>query len=128
VLAVVDVPPQRSAPAQPDGSVDVHALVAEGLTRRQVGYWTQRGYLRALPRPVAQGSPVRYPADEVLIARAMHRLVVAGVQVATAAKIARSLDSAVLAFRLDAAVTLVISPDLWSPDPDPRAMPNLGLS
>jgi hypothetical protein len=110
--------------------VGVHDLIAVGLTRRQVDHWTKRGYLRALEREQpGSGFPRRYHPDEVFVARAALRLCTAGLHVGKAAEIARGhLDSGSLSFRLDPAVVLVISPDLWAPDPDPAAMPSIPLA
>ncbi len=117
-------------PREDDETVDIHALIAEGLTRRQADYWTKRGYLHDVERGEGYGSgvPRRWPADEVQVARATLRLCRAGLHVEFAAKIARHhRTSGTLSFRLDDAAVLVISPDLWAPTPDPRMLPYPGL-
>jgi hypothetical protein len=108
-----------------DDCVPIGDLVAEGLTRRQADHWTRKGYLRACPRPpgATSGTPLHWAPDERIIARATLRLCRAGLHVHTAAALAREhLDSGSLTFRLDPAVALVISPDLWAPRPDPSLL------
>lgn len=68
------------------------ALVAAGLTERQIDYWTVKGYLRADTAKPGSGNRRSYSADEVRCARLMVQLVAAGLRIEKAALIAREPD------------------------------------
>jgi hypothetical protein len=67
-------------------------LLAAGLTHRQVGTWTEQGYLVPIPRAESAGSgvPRRWPRTELAVARIMARCVAAGLSVPQAHHVARA--------------------------------------
>ncbi len=71
-------------------SVTAPDLVRVGLTYRQVDYWATKGYLQPEngPNP-GTGSSRQFPYSELRIARLMVQLTDAGIEPATAARLAR---------------------------------------
>lgn len=60
----------------------------EGLTYRQLDYWTTKGYLHPL-HGTGSGIARVWPDEELAVARMMARLVGAGLTLALAARVAR---------------------------------------
>jgi hypothetical protein len=61
----------------------------EGLTYRQLDYWTRVGYLRAADPTPGTGQAREWPEMEVVVAALMLRLLQAGLVLAVAARVAR---------------------------------------
>jgi len=59
-----------------------------GITRRQLSYWIEKGWLRPAGGG-GQGNPFTLPPDEITVARAMVRLTGAGLSPEVACRVAR---------------------------------------
>jgi DNA-binding transcriptional MerR regulator len=66
------------------------AMIDEGITYRQLDYWTRRGYLHALNAGHGAGSVRQWSAFERLIASWIGRLTAAGLTLDAAARVART--------------------------------------
>lgn len=69
-----------------------------GASRRQIDYWTGRGWLDAVPGSGGTGRARRWPASEVEVCRRMVRLVDVGIDPGVAAALARGDAPTVSAF------------------------------
>lgn len=69
------------------------AAAAAGVTVRQLNYWRMNGYVTATPHPYGDGTgyPVEWSPTDVALVRRIGQLVVAGLEVAAAARLARDL-------------------------------------
>jgi hypothetical protein len=95
----------------PDGYVTAAAF-ADVITYRMLDYWTHAGYLRAADDGPGTGQNRLWPESEVAVARAIRRLIDAGLSVNAAVRIARDgPHSATLS--LADGVTLAVTPELW---------------
>jgi DNA-binding transcriptional MerR regulator len=84
-MSDTDVTPEPAEP-EPVGRVE---MLTTGATYRQLDYWTRAGWLSA--EPVGSGRSRKWSQRDREIARAMVRLIAAGVNTSTAARIATSL-------------------------------------
>lgn len=62
----------------------------EGLSYRQLDYWTRSGYLRAVDPTPGSGGTREWPDHEVVVASLMLRLLRAGLRLDVAARVART--------------------------------------
>lgn len=80
-------------------------LFGEGLTYRQLDYWTRQGYLRPVNPDPGSGVQRRWPEEELVVARLMRRLIAAGLKVEAAHRVARAGGKAELSPGVWAEVT-----------------------
>jgi len=83
------------------------ALLDTGITYRQLDYWVRKGWLLPGVGAPGHGYPRDWPASEIAVARAMIRLIQAGIALETAAAIARTGSRAV---EVTPHVVVVITP------------------
>lgn len=76
-----------SATREPAPQSGTAALIAEGITYRQIEYWCRKGYLRV--ESTGSGVSREWPREEIRVARLMGTLTAAGMGTAAAADIAR---------------------------------------
>jgi hypothetical protein len=72
-----------------DDTVSNEQMLSIGLNYRRLDYWARRGYLRPEKDGDGSGFARRWPRSEYDVARAMWRLVSAGMNVPAAARVAR---------------------------------------
>lgn len=72
-------------------AVSLDQILATGVSYRQVDHWCRQGYLKPLQATPGSGYARIWPAVERDVALLITRLQAAGVELATAARIARSL-------------------------------------
>lgn len=65
-------------------------MLRSGASRRQIHYWTERGFLKAYTENVGSGRAYTYPDEELLVCERMARLTAGGLAVAVAADVART--------------------------------------
>lgn len=88
-------------------TVSYREMVDVGITYRQVDYWTNRGYLRAVNAAPGYGAKRRWPGAERDIAQLMIRFIAAGLSVEAAAKAAReAIETGQNSARLAAGFTI----------------------
>ena len=68
---------------------DSHALLAAGLTYRQIDHWTKQGYLKPAGSTSGSGHPRQWSGEELRVARVMVQLLAAGFTVTAAHDVAR---------------------------------------
>lgn len=92
-------------------AVSLDQMLATGVTYRQIDYWCRQDYLRPLEATPGSGYARVWPAVERDVALLIIRLQAVGVELATAAQIARSLaDSGTNRADLGGGVFISIDP------------------
>lgn len=71
--------------------VSLEDMLAVGVSYRQLDHWCRRGYLRPLQATPGSGCARIWPAPERDVALLITRLQSVGVELSTAARIARSM-------------------------------------